>query len=221
MIRSTTLKTLVMLSASLAAPLTARPATRLAAQDLERPADWKVRFDREGSTEDDLEMFVEMPPGWHITTGPSGIFWDPGLKASGEFRVEMEVFLFDPGTRKEGFGIVMGGRDLEGAAPRYTYFLIRNGGESIIKRRDGAATPTLQPWTANDAILSYSDRGDDASVKNVLAIECGAEVVRFLVNGQEVGSVERSEVDTDGTVGIRVNHGLNLHVSRLEVLPAS
>lgn len=201
-------------------PLLAALAAPLAAQNLERPADWKVRFDRAGSTEADLKMFVEMPPGWHITTGPAAIFWDPDLTASGEFRVEMEVFLFDPGTRREGFGIFLGGRDLEGPDQAYTYFLIRNGGESIVKKRMGPETVTVQPWTGHDAILSYADRGEDASVKNVLAVECGRQTVRFLVNGEEVGSIARSEVVANGTVGIRVNHGLNLHISRLEVTPA-
>ena len=201
-------------------PILAALATPLAAQDFERPADWKVRFDRAGSTEADLETFVEMPPGWHIATGPAGIFWNPGNTASGEFRVEMEVFLFDPGTRREGFGIILGGTDLDGPDQEYTYFLIRNGGESIIKMRMGSEAPTVQPWTGHDAILSYADRGEDASVKNVLAVECGAETVRFFVNGKEVASVARDEVATDGTVGIRVNHGLNLHISRLELTPA-
>jgi len=201
-------------------PILAALAAPLAAQEFERPADWRVRFDRDGSTEADLETFVEMPPGWHIATGPSGIFWDPGLTASGEFRIEMEVFLFDPGTRREAFGIFFGGRDLEGAGQAYTYFLIRNGGESIIKMREGPESPTIQPWTADDAILSYADRGEDASVRNVLAVECGTETVRFFVNGEEVGRAPRSEVATEGTVGIRVNHGLNLHISRLEVTPA-
>lgn len=201
-------------------PILAALASPLAAQDFERPADWKVRFDRAGSTEADLEMFVEMPPGWHITTGPSGIFWDPTLNASGEFRIEMEVFLFDPGTRREGFGLFFGGTDLEGEGQAYTYFLIRNGGQSIIKKRAGADAPTVQPWTAHDAILSYADRGEDASVKNVLAVECDDEDVRFFVNGAEVGVVARADLATEGTVGIRVNHALNLHVSRLEVTPS-
>lgn len=203
----------------LALPILAALAAPVAAQDFERPADWNVRFDRAGSTEADLEVFVEMPPGWHITTGPAGIFWNPELTASGEFRIEMEVFLFDPGTRREGFGIVLGGSNLETAEQAYTYFLIRNGGESIIKRRMGSDAPTVQPWTGHDAILSYSDRGEDASVQNVLAVECGSETVRFFVNGEEVASIARSEITTDGTVGIRVNHGLNLHISRLEVTP--
>jgi hypothetical protein len=201
-------------------PILAALAAPAAGQDFERPADWKVRFDRAESTEADLEMFVEMPPGWHITTGPSGIFWDPGMTASGEFRLELEVFLFDPGTRREAFGLFFGGSELEGADQSYTYFLIRNGGQAIIKQRMGGETPTIQPWTAHQAIRSYADRGEEASVKNILAVECGAEEVRFFVNGEQVGTAPRSSLTADGIVGIRVNHALNLHVSRLEVTPA-
>jgi hypothetical protein len=192
-------------------------AAPLAGQDLERPEGWKVRFDRPGSSEADLEMFVSMPPGWHITTGPAAIFWDPSVEASETYRVEMEVYLFDPEGRREAFGVFLGGRDLEGPDQAYTYFLIRDGGEFLIKRRQGQDTPTLQGWTAHPAVRSFADRGDDASVKNVLAVEVDGEDVRFSVNGDEVATLPRSEVDTDGTVGIRVNHRLNLHVSRLDV----
>lgn len=76
-------------------------STPSAAQDLQRPADWKIRFDRAGMSEADLEMFVEMPPGWHVTSGPAGIYWSPSNTIAGNYRVEMEVFLFDPeGDRK-------------------------------------------------------------------------------------------------------------------------
>ncbi len=192
----------------------------IGAQELQRPEGWKVRFDRPGSTEADLEMFAEMPPGWHVTTGPAGIFWDPAVTASGSFRAELEVFLFDPGDRREAFGIFFGGQALETDGQAYTYFLIRNGGEFLIKGRQGSDTPTLHAWTGHSAIQSYADRGDAASVKNVLAVHAGAETIRFFVNDEEVATLPRSQVDTDGTVGIRVNHALNLHVARLEVVPA-
>ncbi len=192
----------------------------LSAQDMQRPEGWMVRFDRDGSTEAELESFVEMPPGFHITTGPAGIFYDPGLSASGDFRAELEVFLFDPGTRREAFGIFLGGQGLEGPGQRYTYFLLRNGGEFLIKRREGAETPTVQSWTASGAIKSWSDRGSDASVRNVLAVEARGDRVRFFVNGAEVADLPRTEVPVDGTVGIRVNHALNLHIARIEVTPS-
>lgn len=194
-------------------------AAPLHAQDLQRPEGWLARFDREGSTEADMEMWVSMPPGWHITTGPAGIFWLPDMEASGSFRVEMEVFLFDPQGRREAFGVFFGGRDLQGEGQAYTYFLVREGGQFTVKRRDGTEAPTLVAWTGHEAIRSYADRGDDASVRNVLAVEAGPESVRFLVNGREVAELPRADVPVDGTVGIRVNHALNLHVSRLEITP--
>lgn len=187
-------------------------------QDLQRPDGWHVRFDNADASEADLEMFVAMPPGWHVTTGPAGIFWSPGNTASGDFRLEMEVFLFDPGARREAFGLFVGGKDLDGDAQEYSYFLLRNGGEYILKRRQGADAPTLRPWTRHEAILSYADRGDDASVKNVLAVEAHGGEVAFMVNGTEVARMPRAEFGVDGIFGFRVNHGLNLHVSRLEVV---
>ncbi len=191
----------------------------LAAQDLERPDGWQVRFDNPGASETDLEMFVEMPPGWHVTTGPAGIFWSPENTASGDFRAEMEVFLFDPQGRREAFGMFVGGEGLQGDAQEYTYFLLRDGGQYIIKRREGGEAPTVRPWTEHEAIVGYADRGDAATAKNILAIEADGDTVRFFVNDAEVASLSRSEVPVDGLYGFRVNHALNVHVSKLEVTP--
>jgi hypothetical protein len=189
------------------------------AQDLERPEGWMTRFDDPSASEADLEMFVGMPPGWHVTSGPAGIFYHPDNAASGDFRLEMEVFLFDPGQRREAFGVFLGGRDLEGPNQEYTYFLLRNGGQYIIKRREGAEAPTVRPWTGHTSILSYADRGDDASVKNVLVIEAEGDRIRFYVNGDRVEELSRGDVEVDGLFGFRVNHGLNLHIAKLETTP--
>jgi hypothetical protein len=202
-----------------AAFASAGSASGAAGQDLERPEGWLTRFDQPSASEDDLEMFVEMPPGWHVSTGPAGIFWTPVNTASGDFRAEMEVYLFDPQGRREAFGIFVGGRELTAADQEYTYFLLRDGGQFIVKRREGAEAPTIRPWTSHSAIRSYADRGDDASVQNLLAVEARADVVRFFVNGTEVTSLPRAELGVDGVFGFRVNHALNLHVSRLEARP--
>lgn len=191
-----------------------------AAQDLERPDGWMVRFDNSGASEADLQMFVEMPPGWHVTTGPAGIFWSPENSASGDFRVEMQVYLFDPQGRREAFGLFVGGRDLNGAGQNYTYFLLRDGGQYIIKRREGSEAPTVRGWTSHDAVRAYADRAEgDATVENVLAVEARGDTVRFLVNDTEVASLPRAEVPVDGVFGFRINHALNVHVSRLEATP--
>lgn len=191
----------------------------VAAQDLVRPSGWLTRFDDPSATEAQLETFVGMPPGWHVTTGPAGIFWNPSSTASGDFRLEMEVYLFDPQGRREAFGLFFGGRNLAADSQEYTYFLLRDGGQFIIKRRQGPDAPTVRPWTGHDAILSYADRGDGATARNLLAVEARGDEVRFFVNDSEVARLPRAEVPVDGIFGFRVNHRLNLHISSLEAKP--
>ena len=79
----------------------------------------------------------------------------------------------------------------------------------------------MRDWTEHPAIVSWEGRGEGATAKNVLAIEVRGDEVAFFVNDQEVARVPRADVDTDGIVGLRVNHGLNLHVTSLDVTPLS
>jgi hypothetical protein len=72
-------------------------------------------------------------------------------------------------------------------------------------------------WTPHASILKYDERGEGATAKNVIAVEVGAADVVFLVNGQEVTRLGRADVATDGIVGLRVNHLLNVHVTSLRV----
>lgn len=184
----------------------------------ERPADWKVRFDNPNADMAALH-FVTMAPGWHLTTGPAGILYNPENRAEGRYRLSSTVFLFDPGRRhREAYGVFFGGSDLDGANQAYSYFLIRDTGEFLVKTRRGASTETVVPWTASDAIMQYP--GGDDQAKNVLAVECGTDSVEFYVNDRKVTSVPRSRLMTDGIVGLRVNHSLNLHVSELLVEPS-
>lgn len=185
------------------------------------PEGWMVRTDGGASAE--TIDFLDMAPGWHITTGPAAIFYHPDRTATGTYRVEAETHLFDPGQRREGFGILFGGTDLEGDAQSYGYFLIRRDGSYLVKRRDGAETEVIEGWTEHPAVVGWDERAEDAAtVKNVLAVEVGETEVAFHVNGEEVHRVAREELSTDGVVGLRVNHSLNLHVTRLDVTsPAS
>ena len=217
------LSPLALASAGLLGVAVLLPTTAAAQdQELSRPDGWEVRFDRPGMSEGDMEMFVAMPPGWHITTGPSGIFWDPGTTAEGDFRIEAEIFLFDPEGRRESFGVFFGGRDLSGDAQAYTYFLVRDGGQFIIKERAGADAPTVMPWTDHAAVKGWADRDEGgATIANTLAVESRGDMLHFFVNDVEVASQSRGDLPVDGVVGLRVNHRLNLHISRLEVMPIS
>jgi hypothetical protein len=181
----------------------------------ELPPGWKVRLDRAGNTED--VRFWSMPPGWHTTTGPAAIIYNLENTAKGQYRLESESFLFDPGTRNEAYGFFFGGNNLDKDNQSYTYFLIRRDGKFLIKQRDGAETREITPWTENAAIVKHE--GGEKTAKNVLAIEAGASMVDFFVNGQKVASLEKSKVSTDGVVGLRINHSINVHVTSLMVTP--
>lgn len=199
---------LLLIAAVLSGPLLAQE------KELERPTDWTVRLDRAGVS-DTAIYFVSMPPGWHITTGPAGILYNPATTARGQFRVKSTIFLFDPGQRhREAYGILLGGTDLDGPNQAYTYFLIRDTGEFLVKRRVGSETEMVRPWSPSSAIMKHPG---DENAKNVLAVEAKGDVVDFFVNDEKVASVPRSEIRVDGIVGLRVNHNLNLHVTDLVV----
>lgn len=186
------------------------------------PPNWSFRADRSdeeyvvGADSTADIFFVTMTPGWHVTSGPAGIYYHPASTAAGDFTAVTEIHLFNPGSRREGFGLLIGGKDLDGPEQAYTYFLIRQGGEYLIKERTGDETRVITNWTSHPAIMSHSGAESDTA-KNKLSVRASGDEVEFLVNDQPVAALLRTDVMTDGIVGLRVNHGLNLHVSDLRV----
>jgi len=189
------------------------------------PESWKVRLDHSnpdamiGSDPDSVDIyFVNMTPGWHITTGPAAIFYHPDLMADGNYTLESTFHLFDPDDRREAYGVFMGGQNLESDDIMYDYFLLRNSGEFLIKRRTGSETSLIQDWTVNDSILEFGPE-TESSVENHFRVDVLKDTVTFSVNGVEVARESRDRVMTDGIAGLRINHALNVHVSDLKVTP--
>ena len=218
------LKPAAPIAFALAAAVSALAALPAVAQDDDAPAlafpeGWEVRFDHEGANRDDLYM-VAMPPGIHVTTGPATIAWHPDSVATGDFRIESETFLFDPQGLREAFGFFIGGSDLQGPNQRYTYFLLREGGQFLVKTRSGSETAVVQDWTAHPAIVSFATRPEGAgTAKNVLGLVAYGDELHFSVNGEMVWSGSRDGLATEGVFGLRVNHGLNLHVTTIMTAP--
>lgn len=191
------------------------PAKAPAAADA-RTRGWQVRADDPKADVSALS-FVEMKPGWHVTTGPvSGVLFHPGITGTGNFTAQTKMYFFPPkSTHEEAYGLVVGGKDLAGAGQSYTYFLARNDGKFMIKRRDGAATSTIVGWTDTDAITKWK-KGDSPAL-NVLRIDAGAKDVVFKINDKAVATRPRATTPVDGMVGLRVNHFLDLHVTDVTV----
>lgn len=192
-------------------------------ENLEVPANWKVRLDHPGnevtigSNPDEADIYyVNMVPGWHITTGPAAIFWHPASTAEGTYRAETVIHLFNPEGRNEAFGIFLGGTNLEGDEQVYSYFLLRNSGEYLIKNREGDETGIIKNWSAAPSMKTYEDTSE-TSVKNKLGVEVGENEAVFFVNDQKVAAVSKNKLYTNGIVGLRINHRLNVHVGDLAV----
>lgn len=188
-------------------------AASLEAGDL--PSGWMVRTDR-GETSPRAVDFASVQGGHRVRPGPRAIYWNPEMRATGLYRVRAELHrLNDPGP--EAYGLFVGGRDLRTEGQDYLYFLVRRDGSYLVKHRAGTDTHTLVDWTEHSAVRGSDGEG---GVSNTLAVESRPDAVRFLVNGTEVERLERAPMlNTDGEVGVRVNHRLDVRIEGLRVEP--
>jgi hypothetical protein len=192
----------------------------LAAQ-LKTPADWQWRQDAPAPLSPGSKMeagswvFVQMPPGWHITTGPGVLLYPAGHgDASGNFSIEADIFLF-PGSSAEEYGLFLGGRDIDGSGtPAYLAFVLRADGQAAILRKSGGQTTALADWQPHDAILSRKEKD---TAKNVVRVDVDPVNVTMTVNGAKVLTMPRAGLETDGRIGFRVGKDVNLHISTLNV----
>lgn len=207
---------MALLAALLCAPEARAQQHRTGGNEGKRPIGWRVRYDageHAGHGADSIS-FVQMTPGFHATTaGAAAILWHPDSVARGSYTVESTIFLFPTkGRDREGYGLFIGGQQLDGDAQQYVYFLLRNDGRFLVKTRTGATTRVMQDWTPHAAIKRQT--GSDA-VQNDLRVTAGSDSVRFAVNGTVVATVPTTRLMVDGVFGLRLNHAVNAHVSRI------
>ena len=193
-------------------------------ENLKVPDGWEWRFDKSGadvSVGSDSEsgdvFFVNMTPGWHITTGPAGIYYHVDNKAEGDFTLDSKIYLFDTkGRNREAFGLFIGGQDLKSDDQSYVYFLLRNTGEYLIKKRTGSETSTIKGWTKTDAMTMFTEE-TESTAENDFQVKVAGDEIVFSLNGEVLSSMEKGDLNTDGHYGFRVNHSINLHISSLKL----
>ena len=100
---------------------------------------WQARLDSGRADVNDLH-FRSMGSGFHVTTGPHAIFWNPSNTGSGTYTLSASFTQTQPSSHPNSFGLFFGGQGLDGDGQRYTYFLIREDGQFLIKKRMGGDT---------------------------------------------------------------------------------
>ena len=203
----------LLLLVSLAAPLGAQ--VQQEAKPWAAPDGWTVSLDKAGNAAD--TKFVTMGSGYHVTSGPAAIYYRAGDQGSGAFTANVSFGVRNGGSmgHPEGYGLFIGGTDLnDPAKQQYFYFLVRGDGKFFFAHRAGADVHKLVDWTENAAVNKSNENG---AVSQVLSVQVAADSIRFLANGKQVHAVAKGGLKTDGQVGLRVNHALNLHISAFEV----
>jgi hypothetical protein len=179
------------------------------------PSGWTARTDKDGQTAN--IKFVTMKPGYHLTLGPATILYREKDKAKGPFHTLAKFDQTKKLKHSEGYGLFMGGQSLAGKDQKYTYFLVRDDGSYLIKRRDGEKTSDISKgWTAHPSVKKADAAG---KASNLLEIDAKQDPTKvdFKVNGQTVHSMKASELTTKGIVGLRVNHNLDVHIQDFAV----
>jgi hypothetical protein len=182
------------------------------------PQGWKVRVDRSTNAQDPDNtpelVFKAMGKGLHVKGGPAGTFWNPATTASGNYTLKATFNLQEPSNHTNYYGLVFGGSNLDAATQAYTYFVIAQNGMFQVRQRQGEAVTDVVRRATNAAVRQP---GADGKSTNTLEVRVNGDTVSYVVNGTVLHSGPKGGVKTDGLVGVRVNHVMDVQFEGFEV----
>ena len=175
------------------------------------PAGWMGRTDRPEQKIQDAK-FVAIGGGYHVSSGPAAIYWSDKTKVTGPFTASATLRQTKNPMHPEAYGIFFQGNKLDAPDQTYVYLLVRGDGKILLNHRVGADVHKIIDWTDNAAVHKADANG---VASNTLRIDATKpDSVRLLVNGVQVAALPGAHAgSTDGYVGLRVNHNLDVHIS--------
>jgi hypothetical protein len=190
---------MAFLALMIAVPLTAQSSARL-----------QLRLDHSTNADDPDDVpevtVADVGSGFQINTGPAVTAWNPDNTASGTYTLSATFTLIQPSAHVNYYGLVFGGRELEGSGENYLYFLVAQNGSYIVKHRAGnETTHDIQGRTSHSAVVTPDANGRSV---NALEVRVAADATQFVVNGVVVFTAPKTGMaaQTDGIWGVRVNH---------------
>lgn len=191
-----------------------------AAQQANPPPDWTWRLDgaQRVATGQGVApgewRYERMPPGWHVTTTEQGVVLFPNDRTvSGRWGIEAELFLF-PNPGEAPLGLVLEAPDARPAGSRQLRFLLRRDGTVGATAHHGGRDSTLAPWKGDTAVKAHGG----GVVKYVLRLMHEEGTLAFSVNGREMVALPTGGEDPRAIPGLRIGPGLNVHVSRFDLI---
>ena len=190
----------------------------VAAQAPAMPPGWGWRLDAPQAVAAGQEVaagewrYQRMPPGWHVTTTEQGVVLFPdSATVHGRWAIEVELFLF-PNPSAEGLGIAL--LDPEGRGDLLA--LMRRDGQATLVARDGSDEMTVVPWTRDTMATPHDTTG---IIKYMLRLTHESGHLAFQVNGHELfAHAVPGDGDEAVIPGLRIGAGLNVHVSRFDLV---
>ncbi|MEP6833276.1 MAG: hypothetical protein ABJB74_07770 [Gemmatimonas sp.] len=170
-----------------------------------RPTGWLVRSDGAAKgIPGDTVLLINRGKGYYLTSGPTSIVWTPKNEASGKFILQGVLFSGRTGaTIPDGFGVFLGGRNMQTPNAEYTEFLVKNDGQFGVFQHTGSRRVALVDWKKLSGIALHSGRRDE-SVRNTFRVVVDDKTVTLVINRTVATSFLRSVFNPDGEFGVRI-----------------
>lgn len=216
---------LVALSASMAV---AQDESRVVAQGGIKVAGWQGSVDpKEAAAGARLESakLEKIGSDLRVTTGPAIAYWNAADKATGNYTVKAtftEEKYMNINSHPHPYGIFIAGNDMGTDKETYLYCMAYGNGTFIVRGfRDRAPFQVNGRRGEPHAAINKAS-GVGASVTQEIAVSVKGDKIECAINGQVVGSYDRSAVvgegkltGTNGLFGIRFGHNTDAVVKGL------
>ncbi|MEO7360662.1 MAG: hypothetical protein ABI120_10050 [Gemmatimonadaceae bacterium] len=182
------------------------PVVKLGPNEGKRPTGWIVRADtnqQAGHFPDSVQL-EHRGQGYFLTSGPPSLVWTPKNVARGNFIVASTLYSGAGGAAiPDGFGVFLGGKNMQTPNAQYTEFLIRNDGRYAVIQHIGPKIIKLRDWTQIAGINIHNGRRD-YTVRNIFRVIVDASTVQLVVNRTMATSFPRAMFAPDGEFGMRI-----------------